>query len=164
MPRRPSPTNHLDAVRDKMGTIPDHEVAGLCGSTAAIVGRYRRKHGIKAYQGYKFVKGARPPGAKPGSAKSTKRARKSKLDPFRDEVGKLPDKVLAEKAGVSVEGVRMYRKRHNIALEPSARQPRGRKAKTATPKAAPAAAPKAAPSQKKQTQMRDCLLFLKYTA
>ena len=118
MPRRPSPTDHLDAVREKMGTIPDHEVAQLCGSTAAIVGRYRRKHGIKPYQGYKFVKGAKPPGAK--SSGGTRRARKSKLDPFRDEVGKLPDKVLAEKAGVSVEGVRMYRKRHSISLEPSA--------------------------------------------
>ena len=129
MPRRPSPTNHLDAVRAKMGTIPDHEVAKMCDSTAAIVGRYRRKHGIKAYQGYKFVKGTQPPGAKSSATKGTRRARKSKLDPFRAEVGKLPDKIVAAKAGVSVEGVRMYRKRHGIALEPGARQPRGRKAK-----------------------------------
>ena len=145
MPRRPSPTDHLDAVREKMGTIPDHEVAVLCNSTAAIVGRYRRKHGIPAYQGYKFVKGAKPPAPKSGKPRKPRKARASKLEPFRDEVGKLPDKVLAEKAGVSVEGVRMYRKRHGISLSPEARQPRGRKAKN--PPAAPAAPVEASPTE-----------------
>lgn len=154
MPRRPSPTDHLDAVREKMGTLPDHEVALLCNSTAAIVGRYRRKHGIKAYQGYKFIKGARPPGAKT-STSGTRRVRKSKLDPYREEVGKLPDKVLAEKAGVSIEGVRMYRKRHGIALEPSARQPRGRKAKKAPAAATAVVATAAAPKRRKRRSKLD---------
>jgi transcriptional regulator with XRE-family HTH domain len=132
MPRRPSPTDHLDAVREKMGTIPDHEVADLCGSTAAIVGRYRRRHGIPSYQGYKFVKGEKPPGKKSGGKKGGRRARRSKIDPFHDEVGKIPDRELAEKAGVSVEGVRMYRKRHSIALDPEARQQPGRRSKSAS--------------------------------
>jgi pyruvate/2-oxoglutarate dehydrogenase complex dihydrolipoamide acyltransferase (E2) component len=63
--------------------------------------------------------------------------------------------VLAEKAGVSIEGVRMYRKRHGIALEPSARQPRGRKAKKA-PVAPPAVvAPAAAPKRRKRRSKLD---------
>lgn len=136
-----------------MGTLPDHEVAKMCDSTAAIVGRYRRKHGIKAYQGYKFVKGTQPPGSKSSTTKGTRRARKSKLDPFRDEVGKLPDKIVAAKAGVSVEGVRMYRKRHGIALEPSARQPRGRKAKV-KPVVESAAAPVVESTQPKRRKRR----------
>jgi len=40
--------------------------------------------------------------------------RKSKLDPYADMVGILPDKLIAEMAGVSVENVRARRKRHSI--------------------------------------------------
>lgn len=126
MPRPPKPTDHLDAVRHLMGTMPDHQVAELCGSTASIVGRYRRKHDIPAYEGYKFGKGQKPPSKVINKKKASKpRRRRSKIDAFRDQVGKIPDAKIAEMAGVSVEGVRMYRRRHGIALEPSARRRRG---------------------------------------
>jgi len=43
-----------------------------------------------------------------------RRRRKSKLDPFLDRVGILPDRKLAELAGVTPENVRAFRKRRNI--------------------------------------------------
>lgn len=105
----------------------------MCGSTASIVGRYRRKHGIPAYEGYKFGKGQKPPSKVGNKKKAAKpRRRRSKIDAYREQVGKVPDSDIAELAGVSVEGVRMYRRRHNIALEDSARRRRGSR------KAAPA--------------------------
>lgn len=136
MPRPAKPTDHLDEIRHLMGTMPDHEVAEKCDSTPSIVGRYRRKHGIPAYEGYKFGKGQRPPSkaSDQPEKKKTPRRRRSKIDAFRSQVGKIPDQVIAEKAGVSVEGVRMYRRRHSIVLEPGARRRRGSKqSKTAAP-------------------------------
>ena len=129
MPRPPKPTDHLDEIRHMMGTMPDHEVAKKCDSTPSIVGRYRRKHGIPAYEGYKFGKGQSPPskGTEQPAKKKTPRRRRSKIDAFRSQVGKIPDQVIAKKAGVSVEGVRMYRRRHDIKLEPGARRRRGSK-------------------------------------
>ena len=54
MARTPKNYPELDAVRDLMGTMPDAEIAERAKTSAAKVGRYRRKHGIKAYEGYKF--------------------------------------------------------------------------------------------------------------
>ena len=59
------------------------------------------------------------------------RKRKSKLDPYQDLLGKVPDAEVAAMAGVSSENVRAYRKRHSIDAE--WRKPG---AKAATPKAA----------------------------
>ena len=42
------------------------------------------------------------------------RKRRSKLDPFHDQIGKVSDRLIAEKAGVSPDAVRMYRQRHKI--------------------------------------------------
>ena len=87
MPRPPKPTDHLDKVRHLMGTMSDQEVAKKCGSTSSIVGRYRRKHGIPAYEGYKFGKGQRPPSkSTEKTAQSKPRRRRSKIDAFRDQV------------------------------------------------------------------------------
>ena len=145
MPRPPKPTDHLDKVRHLMGTMSDQEVAKKCGSTSSIVGRYRRKHGIPAYEGYKFGKGQKPPSKSTDkTAQSKPRRRRSKIDAYRDQVGKIPDLEIAEKAGVSVEGVRMYRRRHGIALEPSARRRRRRKPNAAAASAAAASAAAAA--------------------
>lgn len=145
MPRPPKPTDHLDKVRHLMGTMSDQEVAKKCGSTSSIVGRYRRKHGIPAYEGYKFGKGQSPPSkSTEKTAQSKPRRRRSKIDAFRDQVGLIPDLEIAKMAGVSVEGVRMYRRRHAIALEPSARRRRRRKPSAAAASAAAASAAAAA--------------------
>ena len=43
-----------------------------------------------------------------------RRKRRSKLDPYRAQIGKVADRVIAEQAGVSPDAVRMFRQRHNI--------------------------------------------------
>jgi hypothetical protein len=50
-----------------------------------------------------------------GASKEGPRRRISKLDPYRELLGKLPDREVADKAGVTAENVRAYRRRHNIA-------------------------------------------------
>ncbi len=49
------------------------------------------------------------------------RRRRSKLDPYVHLLGKLPDREVAAMAGMTPDGVRMYRQRHNI---PAARSHR----------------------------------------
>lgn len=129
MPRSPKPTDHMDSVRHLMGTMPDHEVAKICNSTPSIVGRYRRRYGIPAYEGYKFGMGQEPPSkrgrdgedegegeavvaeVKPVEKKANGR---SKLDAFRDVIGTLSDADVAARAGVTAEAVRIYRRRHGL--------------------------------------------------
>ena len=43
-----------------------------------------------------------------------RRKRRSKLDPYRAQIGKVADRVIAEQAGVSPDAVRMFRQRHII--------------------------------------------------
>lgn len=124
MPRKPKSTEHLDKVRHLMGTLPDWKVAEIAGSTPSIVGRYRRKHNIPAYEGYKFGVGQEPPrkgqrkakSATQTNDKSAEPGSRSKLAPYHDLIGQVPDKEIAALAGVSTEGVRMYRRRHDIKL------------------------------------------------
>ena len=191
MARKRKSYPELEALRHLLGTVPDHEVAARAGTSASIVGRYRRSLKIDAYDGYKFGSGssaddgapsaaaaeaeAAPASAKKATGKkatakkaSSKKAaakkatakkatakkapakkaapetssdeatgtaeaavaaapapaatedstpgRKSKITPFHDKVGSIPDKDVAELAGVSTEAVRMYRRRRGIEL------------------------------------------------
>jgi hypothetical protein len=45
---------------------------------------------------------------------AARRKRRSKLDPFLEQIGKAPDRIIADLAGVSADAVRMYRQRHKI--------------------------------------------------
>lgn len=58
------------------------------------------------------AKEAAPAAARPSVDSITGRA--SKLDPFRDIIGKLPDREVAERAGMTTENVRMFRQRRGI--------------------------------------------------
>ena len=51
------------------------------------------------------------------------RRRRSKLDPYVHLVGKLSDREVATMAGMTPDGVRMYRQRHNIAPARSRQKP-----------------------------------------
>jgi hypothetical protein len=117
----------LEAIRPRLGTVPDHEIAQLLGTSTSIVGRFRRRYGIPAYQGYKFGQRegaevprdpeasgeARSPGASRGRGKRgpDRSPRRSKLGPFRHLIGVLTDAEVAERAGVTREAVRMFRRR-----------------------------------------------------
>ena len=93
-----------------LGQEPDRVVAERAGVSVAAVRRYRVRHGIAGRRG-------RPPIEAPQATplRAVKRkGRRSALTPFADELGHVPDRELAERAGVTVENVRAYRKRRGI--------------------------------------------------
>jgi hypothetical protein len=47
-------------------------------------------------------------------------ARRTRLEPHLDLLGKIPDQVLAARTGLSVDAVRTYRYRHGIKLDKAA--------------------------------------------
>lgn len=157
---RPSSSHpELDAVLHLLGTVSDQDVADKVGLSASVVGRHRRRLGIKAYEGYKFapksesaepagveaepvVAAAEPevvpvaepevapapvveapaePVAEPVAAaepeaESAPAEGRSKLTPFQHLIGQRPDREVAELANVTVEAVRMFRKRRGIKV------------------------------------------------
>ncbi|MEC7239662.1 MAG: hypothetical protein VXW32_00345 [Myxococcota bacterium] len=84
-----------------------------------------------------------------------RKKRRSKLDPYLSQVGKVPDREIAERAGVSPDAVRMFRQRHKI---PSYRT--YLKSQGPTPRPAPAP-PSAKPLKKAAGGQRAFLLTLK---
>ncbi len=89
------------------------------------------------------AKKAAPPkkAAPKKAAPKQKKFRKSKLDPYAHLIGKLPDREVAEMAGTTPDGVRMYRLRHGIPAV--SRAQRGQPRKVEAPKAAKQAAKQA---------------------
>ncbi len=176
MSRKPKSYPELEKLKHLLGTVPDHVIAEQAGTSASIVGRFRRRHGIPAYDGYKFGAGgvrkgekaeASPDAAKAEAAPKAEatapkadaaapaqdtgypRRKRSKIAPYHDMLGKVPDAEIADLAGVSREAVRMYRSRHGIrsqvAQEAAAakkRKSRARGRKSAATKATAAKAPK----------------------
>jgi hypothetical protein len=146
----------LEQIKNLLGTKPDHELAREVGTQASVVARYRRSLGIPA--GSQDVSAPAPkrrgrkPGRPPKNAGTrgpkgrggSRGPKQSKLDDFRSVIGKIPDKEVAARAGMSVEGVRLYRKRNSIELEPGARLKRGRRPKSASGAQPPAAGPRGA--------------------
>ena len=105
----------VDAVAHLVGTVSDRDLAKQIGVTPENVRTWRRRRGIEATWQTDFPQvevAAKPPKKRKKRKKPARR--KSKLDPFAAELGTVPDRVIAEKAGVSAENVRMYRKRHGI--------------------------------------------------
>jgi hypothetical protein len=137
MPRKSKDYPNLDAFREQMGKVPDHEIARMAGTSVSIVGRYRRRYGLGVYEGYKFgssnpagevVEAVEPEAVEPeveapaeaavestGPRKAGRRS--SKLDPFAAMLGMVPDSELAIMAGVTAENVRAFRRRHNIPAQ-----------------------------------------------
>jgi hypothetical protein len=102
---------------------------------------YRRRRGIELQvPAAPVASGGRKPGR-----------RRSKLDPFMDKIGKIPDADVAALAGVTPENVRAFRNRHKIAADYRVNRAE-EKARPATPAPAPAPvvaqapAPAAAPA------------------
>ncbi|MBM4389479.1 MAG: hypothetical protein FJ090_00015 [Deltaproteobacteria bacterium] len=63
---RPPVDQKLAPFKDKLGKIPDHEIAAQAGVSRTAVVSFRKRMGIKSYEGYKFQPGAAP--AKAASA------------------------------------------------------------------------------------------------
>lgn len=103
----------VDAVAHRVGAEPDSVLAAEIGVTTENVRTWRKRRGIEASWA---AEDAPKPAKKPAGRKKKGKAkrRKSRLDPFRKELGTAPDRVIAERAGVTPENVRAYRKRHGI--------------------------------------------------
>ena len=133
----------VDAVAHLVGKVPDRELAEQIGVTPENVRTWRKRRGIEPTWKTDEAAPAPMPRRSPKRGKKPRR-RKSKLDPYRAELGTVPDRVVAEKAGVTAENVRTYRKRHGI--ESSWRQ-----ASEAPAKPAPAAKPAAKPARQRRS-------------
>ena len=63
-------------------------------------------------------------------SQTRERRRRSKLDPYRHLIGKLSDREVASMAGITADGVRMYRQRHEIPAAQTRRAPKKRQHST----------------------------------
>lgn len=113
-----------------VGTVSDKEVARRAGVSSENVRTWRKRRGIAASWkegGADPVAASAAPVAalpeaavrvpKKGKSRKKPRRRRSKIDPFRKELGQVPDRTIAERSGTSIENVRAYRRRHGIEAE-----------------------------------------------
>ena len=77
------------------------EIAKKAGVSVRTIASFRSRNQIPGYSGRT-------------AKKSGRTRRKSRIDPFADIVGKVPDRVVAEKAGVTLNAVRNYRASRGI--------------------------------------------------
>lgn len=112
--------SRLEPYAHLIGTVPDKEIAEQAGVTAENVRTYRIRRGIPAaWRGETSSELAGKLETKAARGRSSRRHRKvssrpSRLDPYRHLLGEVPDRELADMAGVSAENVRSYRVRRGI--------------------------------------------------
>lgn len=99
--RSGSKDSQIEKFFHLLGNIPDSEVARLAGVSVRTVASYRSRNDIAGYTGPR-----RRPQARGG--------RQSKLDDYKHLLGKLPDRVVADEAGMSLGAVRNYRIKNDI--------------------------------------------------
>lgn len=127
-------TRDIEILRywDLLGKVPDGEIATKAGVSAGTIFNFRHRHDIDAYQRgddddggmskpakAKAAKTTRKTQTRPSKSKKASKRRKrpgrpSKLEPYRDQLGKVPDQALADKVGLTLAAVRAYRRRHGI--------------------------------------------------
>ena len=93
-----------------LGTVPDSEVAEQAGVSVRTIASYRSRKGIPGYNG-------------PRKRRAPPTSRKSKIDAYADQLGQVPDRVIAEKAGVTLNAVRNYRTKRGIPAAGRASSP-----------------------------------------
>jgi len=98
--RQGSKDHLILGFRDLIGTMPDHEVAARAGVSVRTLSAYRARNNIAAFQSAQ----GKPAGR-----------RRSRIEPFIDRLGTVPDRVVAESAGVTINAVRNYRVKHGVA-------------------------------------------------
>lgn len=106
----------ISPFHDLVGKKPDREIAEMAGVSPEAVRMYRKRRSIRLT--------LQKPAPKVETEKKPGR-RRSRLDPYLDLLGKLPDAEIAEKAGVTPENVRAFRGRHGIAADYRQRREEG---------------------------------------
>src|SRR5262245_1037364 len=94
-----------------LGSVPDADVAEKAGVSVRTRPSCR---GASPNSGYKGPRGRRA---------AIRTGRRSKVDAFVHLLGKVPDRVVAEQAGVSLNAVRAYRTRMGISAAGRGRPP-----------------------------------------
>jgi hypothetical protein len=127
MAKPPRRRSTIDPFLEQVGSVPDREIAELAGTSVENVRVYRKRRGIPSR--WREQEGAIEESlsaSEPGSKESVqvptsldaqpkrRHRRRSKLDPFLDRLGVLPDQEVARLAGVTVANVRAFRYRHDI--------------------------------------------------
>lgn len=100
-PRPGSKDSQILENYELLGAVPDAEVARRAGVSVRTIASFRARHNIPGYTGPRRTSSQRGP-------------RLSKIDPYADLLGKVPDRVVAERAGVSLNAVRNYRVKRGI--------------------------------------------------
>ena len=108
----PSKRHLIEPFVELLGQRPDHEIAEQAGVSQRTIANYRARLGIPGYRGVKKRGKDRKP-------------RASKIDPFQELLGQVPDRVVAERAGVSLNAVRNYRVKRGIPARGRGRPPAG---------------------------------------
>jgi hypothetical protein len=99
--RSGSKDDQIEKLFHLLGKVPDSEVARLADVSVRTIASYRARNGIDGYKG-------------PRRRPAPRGRRASKLEDFRHMLGKLPDRVVAEEAGMSLGAVRNFRVKHDI--------------------------------------------------
>jgi len=112
---RPGSKDHrILAHAHLLGRVPDADIAEKAGVSVRTIASFRARNLIAGYKG-------------PRRRRSAIRAgRGSKVDAYMHLLGKVPDRVVAEQAGVSLNAVRAYRTRMGIAAAGRGRPPGAR--------------------------------------
>lgn len=128
--------------KELLGVEPDHVIAEKAGVSARTVASFRRRHGIKGRRGRGPARSEDLPPEKSTAKKERKKpGRKSRIDPFADQLGTRPDAEIAELAGVSTNAVAAYRRRRGVTAHRDAQREVPEVAAAAPEAPAPAAAP-----------------------
>ncbi|MEZ4319704.1 MAG: hypothetical protein R3F61_19465 [Myxococcota bacterium] len=96
-----SKDDRIEPYREMLGSVPDSDVAKKAGVSVRTIASFRSRNQISGYKGRATPRKERKP-------------RRSRIDPFAELVGKVPDRVVAEKAGVTLNAVRNYRAARGI--------------------------------------------------
>lgn len=129
-----SKDNQIEPFVHLLGNRPDSEVAEQANVSVRTIASYRSRMGIPGYTGPRKRRGPGP-------------GRKSKIDAFADMLGQVPDRVIAEQAGVTLNAVRNYRAKRGIPAAtrggstPTPAPTTPAPTTTASPEAAPRRAP-----------------------
>lgn len=84
-----------------LGQVPDSDVARKAGVSVRTIASFRARNAVGGYKG-------------PRKRGADRAPRKSRIDAFAHLVGQHPDRIVAEKAGVSLNAVRNWRMRHGV--------------------------------------------------
>lgn len=102
-----------------LGKVPDAEVAKRCGVNKNTIANYRQHYGIPGFDPHgRTTPHAAAPTTAPASDEDGLGGPRSKIEPWLEHLGKVPDSVVAKEAGVTINAVRNYRARHGIPAAP----------------------------------------------